>query len=201
MTADAASLLAEIRRSGGDVRLVSYNRLKLVAPMPLLAELAKRVRAAKPMLLAALADTGRQAAQEGGDGVSNPSRNAATAQQLKAESSEGQAIPTPAADWRARNREARAHWGTLHPAEEAAGLAWGELLIEWHKRHGQRWPVWQCAGCGAPIGGRPALDLADGNRVHLDRLDCVLSFGERWRREAAAGLHALRLDPPKGVEP
>ena len=32
MTADVANLLAEIRRSGGDVMLVGDDRLKLVAP-------------------------------------------------------------------------------------------------------------------------------------------------------------------------
>jgi len=60
MTGDTANLLAEIRRSGGYVRLVGCDRLKLVAPPALLPELAERVRAAKPMLLAALADTGEQ---------------------------------------------------------------------------------------------------------------------------------------------
>jgi len=44
--------------------------------------------------------------------------------------------------------------------------------------------------------GQQALDLSDGNRVHLDKLDCLLRFGERWRSEAAAGLRELGLDPP-----
>jgi hypothetical protein len=48
------------------------------------------------------------------------------------------------------------------------------------------------------MGGLAALDLADGNRVHLDKLDCLLSFGERWRGEAANGLRTLGLDPPVG---
>jgi len=43
------------------------------------------------------------------------------------------------------------------------------------------------------------LDLQDGNRVHLaDSLDCLFAFGERWRREATAGLRALGLNPPDG---
>jgi hypothetical protein len=29
------------------------------------------------------------------------------------------------------------------------------------------------------------LLLADGNRLHFDKLDCLLSFGQRWRREAS----------------
>jgi hypothetical protein len=106
-----------------------------------------------------------------------------------------------ALDWRARHREALAYWGALHGAGEAARLAWGELQIRWHRLHGVRAPEWQCCGCGEPIGALAALDLADGNRVHLDDLDCLLSFGKRWRREATAGLQALGLDPPAGFEP
>ena len=80
-------------------------------------------------------------------------------------------------------------------------IAWGELEDRWHRLHGARVPQWQCAGCGEPIGGCSALDLADGSRVHLEKLDCLLSFGERWRREATAGLRALGLDPPVGCRP
>jgi hypothetical protein len=71
------------------------------------------------------------------------------------------------------------------------------------RQYGQRAPHWQCAGCHEPIGGLPPLDLADGNRVHLDQahgLDCLLSFGERWRAEATAGLRPLGLDPPSDFD-
>jgi hypothetical protein len=106
-----------------------------------------------------------------------------------------------AADWRARHREAQAYWRALHPAGEAEQLAWGELEDRWHRLNGARVPEWQCAGCGEPIGGRTTLDLADGNRVHLDGLDCVLRFGERRRSEAAASLRALGLHPAADYEP
>lgn len=200
MTADAANLLAEIRRSGGDVRAVGCDRLKLVVPAALLPELAQRVRAAKPMLLAVLADTGRiaSAAQEGGGGVLNPWCNGATAQHSTAAYSSNRAIATPAADWRPRYREARAYWSAFHPADEAAQLAWGELQIRWHRLHGERVPHWECAGCHGPIGGLAAMTLADSNRVHIDTLDCLLHFGERWRNEATDALRALGLDPPAG---
>jgi len=100
MTADVADLLAEIRRSGGDVRLIGCDRLKLVAPKALLPELTDRVRAAKPMLLAALADTALQVstAQEGGGGVSNPRRNGATAQHPTVESPRQQPTASPDID-------------------------------------------------------------------------------------------------------
>ena len=70
-------------------------------------------------------------------------------------------------------------------------------------QYGERAPHWQCAGCREPIGGLQALDLADGSCVHLDGthgLSCLLSFGKRWRREAAAGLRALGLYPPVDFE-
>ena len=201
MKADAANLLAEIRRSGGDVRLVGCDRLKLVAPTALLSELAEKVRVAKPILLVALADTGRKAARQGGGGLSNPQRNSATAQHSTAESSSDRVFPTPSADWRARHREALAYWSAFHPAGEAERLAWGELEDRWHRLHGRRSLEWQCAGCGEPIGGMPTLTLADGNRVHLDKLDCLLTFGERWRSEASAGLRASGLHPPSCMQP
>src|SRR2546425_11087474 len=75
-------------------------------------------------------------------------------------------------DWHARHLEALSYWTALHPVDEAAWLAWGELQCRWHGLHGERLPEWQCAGCGEPIGGLTALDLGNGNRAHLDRLDC-----------------------------
>jgi hypothetical protein len=106
-----------------------------------------------------------------------------------------------AADWRARHREALAWWGALRPTADASRLARGQLENRWHRLHGRRTPEWQCAGCGEPIGGLPALNLADGNRVHLDKLDCLFSFGQRWRTEATAALQPLGLDPPADGDP
>jgi hypothetical protein len=100
-----------------------------------------------------------------------------------------------AASWPARHREALAHWSALRPMDEAAELAWGEMQVRWHRLYGRRAP--QCAGCSEPIGGITALDLADGNRVHIDDFHCLLSFGERWRGEATAGLRAFGLAPPR----
>jgi hypothetical protein len=124
-----------------------------------------------------------------------------TRRSASAETSSDRAILKPTADWRARHREALAHWGALHPTERAAGLAWGEMQNRWHWLHGVRAPEWECAGCGEPIGGLAALTLADGNRLHLAKLGCPLAFGKRWRSEADAGLKALGLAPPAGAEP
>lgn len=105
-----------------------------------------------------------------------------------------------ATDWPARHREALTHWGALHPADEAASLAWGEMADRWHRLHAERVPRWQCAGCGEPIGEGVALDLADGCRVHLDSFDCLIGYGERWRGAATRALVDLGLQPPAGSE-
>lgn len=100
------------------------------------------------------------------------------------------------ADWLARYCEALVYWGALHPPGKAARLAWGELQNRWHRLHGERVPEWQCAGCDEPIGGLPVLDLGDGNRAHLDRLDCLIRYGERWRGAATRALVSIGLQPP-----
>src|SRR5712691_8698193 len=103
-------------------------------------------------------------------------------------------------DWHARHREALSYWVALHPADEAARLAWGELECRWHRLHGEQVPEWQCAGCGEPIGGLAALDLGNGGRVHFDRLDCVIRYGQRWRGTATQALAAMGLHAPPGQD-
>jgi hypothetical protein len=132
-----------------------------------------------------------------------PRLNGATAQHPTFESPSDRAIPRPEADCFARHRKALAYWSAFHATGEAARLAWGEVENHWHMQYGERAPHWQCAGCREPIGGLAALELGDGNRVHLDEvhgLDCLLSFGDRWRGEAITGLRALGLDPPPSFE-
>jgi hypothetical protein len=80
---------------------------------------------------------------------------------------------------------------------EAEVLAWGELENRWHLQHGERVPRNLCAGCRKPIGISDALDLIDGNRVHLaDDRGCLIRHGERWRAAATCALTALGLRPP-----
>jgi hypothetical protein len=105
--------------------------------------------------------------------------------------------------WRRHFTIRTIHWGLTGrwTKDEAEGLAYGELLDEWRRSQGRRWPAWQCAGCDEPIGDLSALLLADENRVHFDgERECLIRFGRRWRGEAAAGLQALGLEPPEGFE-
>jgi hypothetical protein len=99
-------------------------------------------------------------------------------------------------DWQKRHGEALAYWAVLHPADEAAGLAWGEMQNRWQRLHGKRFLGAQCAGCSEAIGSGPALDVADGSRVHLDTLDCLIRYGQRWRGDASQALIAMGLPPP-----
>jgi hypothetical protein len=102
---------------------------------------------------------------------------------------------TEAAYWKERFTARTFEWLRAERGWEAAKrLAWGDLQNEWHALHGRRWPNWQCAGCDGAISGRRALDLPDGNRVHLEPIDCLINFGRRWRDAANTGLGALGLE-------
>jgi hypothetical protein len=99
--------------------------------------------------------------------------------------------------WRGRFAAKAVQWFVGDRNWEAAKrLAWGDLENEWHHQHGKRCPLWQCAGCNAPLGGSQALNLPDGNRVHLEPIDCLIRFGKRWRGDASKALIALGLEPP-----
>ena len=99
--------------------------------------------------------------------------------------------------WRGRFTAKAVQWSVGGRDWDAAKrLAWGDMENEWHELHGQRSPSWQCAGCRAAIGGSQALNLPDGNRVHFEPIDCLISFGKRWRGAACEALVAFGLEPP-----
>jgi len=82
---------------------------------------------------------------------------------------------------------------------EAEGLAFQQLVLEWHRQYGTRFAGWQCAGCGEPIGGLGSIDFQDGNRVHFDEeRACLIRFGRHWRGTATQALIAMGLRPPTG---
>lgn len=136
------------------------------------------------------------AAESGKLVIRGPKRAEPVARRLIGHKPEVLAALDQAAHWQVRHREALAHWRVFHAEGEAARLAWGELECRWHRLYGERIPEWQCAGCGEPIGGLPALRLSDGNRAHIDDLDCLICYGERWRGAATVGLRAMGINPP-----
>jgi hypothetical protein len=84
---------------------------------------------------------------------------------------------------------------------KAEGLAWGDLQNRWHRLNGRQYLFSRCAGCGEAIGGLPALAFADGNRVHLNMIDCLIRYGQRWRGDATRALVAFGLTPPEDEQP
>lgn len=110
------------------------------------------------------------------------------------------AVLAEAVGWRARHDEALKHWRALHPPAEADALAWGEIEGRWHRLRGERAAHGLCAGCRKPIGAAAALDLSDGNRVHIDTLTCLIRHGARWRAAATKALAAMGLQPPAGSQ-
>ena len=114
----------------------------------------------------------------------------------------GQSDPkgdTPAA-WRVWYQALIQHQKSLGRDGALAGsLAWGEAENIWHRHHGTTPDQSTCAGCAQLLSGRERLTLDDGAAVHWDEaagLDCLGSYGERWRAEATSGLAALGLSAP-----
>jgi hypothetical protein len=60
----------------------------------------------------------------------------------------------------------------------------------WHLAHGERIGLAVCAGCRRFLGtGEKALELADGNAVHLtDDYRCLIAWGQQWRAAARAAV-------------
>jgi hypothetical protein len=174
MSAAAHMLLARLTELGVTVRPVGDRLMLRTGAKPIPGALLKLLRESKADLMQALVS------------VEEPA-----------------GVEDVAAWWRRHYIVRVLDWelSGFRPVLHARRLAWGELVSEWHYRYGHRRPAWQCAGCDAPIGGVRSLTLGDGNRVHFDRLDCLLAFGERWRDEATAALRALGLDAPPELEP
>jgi hypothetical protein len=87
---------------------------------------------------------------------------------------------------------------------EAERLAFGEMLLEWHRRHGTRPDPHRCAGCGDDMPGQAGLVLCDSARVHFDAVhgvNCITAYGKKWRGAAVAALRQPGFDPPEGFEP
>jgi hypothetical protein len=84
--------------------------------------------------------------------------------------------------------------------KHAEGLAFGDLILEWHHRYGARSNSPRCAGCGDEIIAQAKLVLCDGAQLHFDGergVNCVVAYGRKWRGSAVAALRALGLDPPE----
>ena len=112
---------------------------------------------------------------------------------------------TEAEYWRDFFDERAAHreFDGGHSRDEAERLAFGEMLLEWHRRHGARPDPNRCAGCGDELPSNGGLTLSDGARVHFDGVrgvNCIIAYGRKWRGAAVAAVRDLGIDPPQGLE-
>jgi hypothetical protein len=174
MTA-AAELLDRLTEIGATVHPAGAGRLLVRAganPVP--AELVRRLREAKVEILAALAPAVAPSHVPLDDHAIDP------------------------AWWRREFMVRTLSWELAGTRSQAVAqwLAWGQIEDRWHRSYGERVARDLCAGCRRPLAGAEALDMIDGNRVHLASLDCLVRHGERWRHAATRALAAMGLQPP-----
>jgi hypothetical protein len=178
----ARDLLDRLAEIGATVRPAGEDRLIVHAgAKPVPAELVHRLRQAKAEVLAALAPIGHA-----------PEKRNRRA---------------PASSWwfhhftiRTIERELGGH----RSHREAELLAFGDMILEWHRQHGIRPDPRRCAGCADELPDFAEIVVdRDGARVHFDSphgVDCITAYGTLWRGAAVAGLQALGLRPPAGFE-
>jgi hypothetical protein len=111
----ALDVLAAIRRSGGDVKVVGPDRLKVIAPPALLPGMVEQVRAVKFHLLTALAGVGTSAT-DGAEAWPARHREALTHWRTLHREHE--------AEWLAWG-ELQARWHKLHGERAAADVCCG----------------------------------------------------------------------------
>jgi hypothetical protein len=86
---------------------------------------------------------------------------------------------------------------------DAERLAFGEMILEWHRLLGVPPEPNHCAGCGGELPGEGGFYLCDGAYVHFDGVrgvDCIVKYGKKWRGAAVAALRMLGFDPPQGFD-
>jgi hypothetical protein len=94
--------------------------------------------------------------------------------------------------------------GGYRSHRDAELLAFGDMVLEWHRTHGASPYPRRCAGCGDELPDFAGIVVDRGGaRVHFDearRNECIIAYGAKWRATAVVGLQALGLDVPLGFE-
>jgi hypothetical protein len=100
-----------------------------------------------------------------------------------------------ATDWRRLYAEALADLGT-------PGRGWSKVALAWYVARGTPTPGDLCAGCGKPLNGAEAIDLwPHGERAHAgEGYRCIIAYGRRWKRAAAAALAPYCIPTPAEIE-
>lgn len=100
-------------------------------------------------------------------------------------------------------RAAHREWDGGHSRADAERLAFGEVIVEWHRRYGARPDPFRCAGCGDDLPSTGGLALCDGARVHFDavrKVDCIIAYGKKWRNAAVVALLGVGFNPPQSLD-
>jgi hypothetical protein len=176
------STAQEVVRAGtaaGANLFADGDKLSVTAPRPLPDELVEALRRSKAEILHLLS----------ADGVDDDLR-----------------LPALDLQWwhdffneRAAHREFDGGYSRV----DAERLVFGEMILEWHRRYSAPRDPHRCAGCGDDLVGENILALCDGARVHFDGVrgvNCITTYGKKWRGSAVAALRAIGLVPPPGFD-
>ena len=169
----AARVLIEAATAAGARFEVSGDRLRVTAPRPLPDAVVTELRRAKSDILRLILPSADDAAER----VWWRDQYAA----------------------RIARRFRHGHCGW----QDAERLAFGELVVAWHQQRGAPATPGRCAGCGNELTDAAILDVGAGSRVHFDGIrgvDCLITFGQRWRGAALVGLRLLGVEPPQGFD-
>jgi hypothetical protein len=177
----ADELLDRLAEIGATIRPAGDRLIVRAGAQPVPPELVRSLRETKRDILARLSPT------------NTATRLATTATDL-----------VGAHEWRDHYAARLVHWfsGGRHWHQSEA-VAYGEMILRWHGRHGAYPDPSRCAGCKDELPDEEMLALCDGARVHLDGthgVNCLIAYGRNWRGAAVAELRALGLSPPDGFE-
>jgi hypothetical protein len=175
----ANDLLDRLAEVGATVRSDGDDRLLVRAGAnPIPADLVRRLREAKAEVLAMVAPAG------------HPSQNLGPGGSERAWWQRHFIIRTIGRqlDGYRSHREAELH-------------AFGDMIVEWHRRHGARSGPRRCAGCNDELPDFAGIVVdRDGVRVHFDAArhnECIIAYGQRWRRRDA-GFDSYGVAAPRG---
>jgi hypothetical protein len=175
----ASDLLDQFAEIGAKVEAAGNRLVVRAGSKPVSGELVRRLREARTEVLAALAPAGSKASYG--------------------------SYPSEAPCWRRRFviRTIERELGGYRSHPDAELLAFGDMTVEWHRRHGVRPDPRRCAGCDDELPDFAGIVVdRDNVRVHFDavrRDECIIAYGQRWRGAAARALIAMGLPVPPGL--
>jgi hypothetical protein len=82
----------------------------------------------------------------------------------------------------------------------AEARAWNEVAVIWFRQHGEKAPDGRCAYCGRALSDEAdVLLLTRCERSRASPECCIITYGQRWRCQAAVGLAAIGIPTPLAI--